>query len=363
MGLTFHSLPLIDLVDQTDQAYTLVFGRPEGSVWDYHPGQYLTIRVFIAGEEFRRPYSLSSSPLDTEILAVTIKRLPEGKVSNFLRDALQVGDEVEVLPPMGNFYVEPTPLRIRHYILIGGGSGITPLMSILKTALAIEPDSKVTLWYGNRNEESIIFREELSQLKQTYRERLTLIHVLSQPASDWKGLSGRLNKDRVYDLILDLFMVDEFQKGYYLCGPEGLMLAAQDAMEAHAIDPRHIFQEHFVGHTFEADLEKAMDTESKEGSATDPPPSHSVSILLDEERYEVEVKPGQSILDAALAEGLDAPYSCKGGVCTTCMGRLLKGEITHSSAVILLDSEKEKGIVLTCQAQPVSDDVEIEYGY
>ena len=363
MGLTFHSLPLIDLIDQTDQAYTLVFRRPEGSLWDYHPGQYLTLRVFIDGEELRRPYSLSSSPLDTETLAVTVKRLPRGKVSNYLRDTLQMGDEVEVLPPMGNFYVEPTPLRIRHYILIGGGSGITPLLSILQTVLAIEPDSKVTLWYGNRNKESIIFREELSQLKQTYRERLTLIHVLSQPTPDWKGPSGRLDKDRVYELILDLFMVDEFQKGYYLCGPEGLMLAAQDAMEAHAIDPRHIFQEHFVGHVLELELKENTPSESEEDLVTDPPSSHSVSIILDEERYEVEVKPGQSILDAALAEGLDAPYSCKGGVCTTCMGRVLKGEITHSSAVMLLDSEKEKGIVLTCQAQPVSDDVEIEYGY
>lgn len=363
MGLTFHSLPLIDLVDQTDQAYTLVFRRPEGSIWDYQPGQYLTIRVFIKGEEFRRPYSLSSSPLDTDKLAVTIKRLPEGRVSNHLRDTLQIGDRVDVLPPMGNFYVEPTPRRIRHYILIGGGSGITPLMSILKTALAIEPDSKVTLWYGNRREESIIFRKELSQLKQAYRERLTLIHVLSHPPTDWKGPSGRLDKDRVYQLILDLFMVDEYQKAYYLCGPEGLMQAAQDAMEAHAIDPRHIFQEHFVGHVLEAELEKATQAESEADLATDPPRSYSISIMLDEERYQVTVKPGQSILDAALEEGLDAPYSCKGGVCTTCMGRVLTGEITHSDAVMLLDSEKEKGIVLTCQAQPVSDDVVIEYGY
>ena len=360
MALQFLPLSVLDVIDQTPQAYTLVFKRPPETEWNFLAGQYLTLRIFLGGEEYRRPYSLSSSPLNTDTLAITIKRMDGGIVSNYLRDTLEVGDTVESLPPMGNFFVEPTPIRIRHYILIGGGSGITPLISILRTVLAVEPDSRVTLWYGNRREEAIIFREELSQLKETYKERFTLVHVLSQPSASWKGPKGRLDPERVYEYILELFMVDEFQKGYYLCGPEGLMEAAQQAMERHAIDPRHVFQEHFVGHVFEMPEE----TSPEEGIAVkEAPKAQSIQVILDGERYEVLVKPGQSILDAALEEGLDAPYSCKGGVCTTCMGRVLNGEVEHSDAVILLDSEKEKGVILTCQARPISDEVEVEYGY
>ena len=359
--MQFHKLRLRQIIDETDQAYTLEFERPQEAMWDFRAGQYLTLQVDINGESLRRPYSLSSSPLDGEVLAVTIKRLPDGLVSNYLRDILKPGDEVEVFPPLGNFLVEPTPLRIRHYILIGGGSGITPLMSILKTVLSVEPDSKVTLWYGNRREEDIIFKEELSRLKKQYRERFTLVHVLSQPPGEWKGPRGRLNRDTIYEYILELFMVDEYQKAYYLCGPEGLMIAAQEAMDIHAIDPRFVFQEHFVGNVLSLE---APQTEAEEESVPKPPEkTHSISIVLDEERYEIEVPPGKSILDAALDAGLDAPYSCKGGVCTTCMGRVKKGEVIHSDAIMLLESERKKGVVLTCQARPTSDGVEISYGY
>ncbi|MEM9723190.1 MAG: ferredoxin--NADP reductase [Bacteroidota bacterium] len=360
--MQFHKLRLRQIVDETEQAYTLTFDRPAGSMWDFRAGQYLTIQLYIEGEAHRRPYSLSSSPLEEEFLSVTIKRLSEGLVSNYLRDHLKPGDEVEVFPPLGNFLVEPTPLRIRHYILIGGGSGITPLISILKTVLAIEPDSKVTLWYGNRKEEDIIFKEALLGLKKKYRERFTLIHVLSQAPEDWKGPRGRLDRDKIYEYILELFMVDEYQKAYYLCGPEGLMIAAQEAMDIHAIDPRHVFQEHFVGNVLSLE-EQAQALESEEELPEMEDKTYSISITLDDEEYEVTVPPGKSILDAALDAGLDAPYSCKGGVCTTCMGRVKKGEVEHSDSIILLESERKKGVVLTCQARPTSDEVEISFGY
>ncbi len=350
---------------ETEEAFTISFEQPDDTPWNYQPGQFLTLETVIDGEIYRRAFSLSSSPIiDTE-LRVTIKRIPQGKVSGYLWSSLRPGDQLMALPPMGNFVLPIDPAHRRHYILIGAGSGITPLMSMLKTALAQEPESKVSLWYGNRREDDIIFKDELIYLKDKYQDRLTVIHVLSRPRAGWKGLIGRLDEKQVYELILDLFMIDEYKKRYYICGPEGMMEAVCKAMDKHAIDPLHVFQEYY--HTpLDRMLERLSHQEAPEdvyertgtGISSDP---HRVKIHLNDEQHQIEVKPDQSILDAALDHGLDVPYSCKGGICTTCKALCISGKVGMKVDLGLSENDKAEAYVLTCQAFPLEDGVEVEY--
>lgn len=359
----FHRLPIDEIRDETPDAYTLYLLNPDPVAFAYKAGQYLTVKTEVAGESLRRAYSLSSSPLSDKRLAMTIKRT--GKVSEHLRQALQAGDYLEVMPPMGNFSFSPDPTRSRHYILVGAGSGITPLYSILKTALEGEPLSKVTLWYGNRDQSSVIFREELEALVQKHPDRLQVVHCLSNPEAGWKGFTGRLDKDRVYGLLLDLFMVDEYRKTYYLCGPQGMMDAAEAAMDKHAVNPDDIHREYYS-----APVPTEEDFHRSRHSHVVPEPEEEeeieiidrkIKVTLDGKTRELLVKTNKSILDAALQSRLDAPYACQSGVCTTCRARLLRGSITMDEDSGLSESEIEEGYILTCQSHPLSDDVEIEY--
>jgi len=363
MSIKLYPLTVKHIQGETEDAYTISFQQPEDPVWNYQPGQFLTLEITIEGETHRRAFSLSSSPpTDTE-LRVTIKRIPLGKVSGYLWSSLRPGDQVMALPPMGNFILPIDPEHRRHYILIGAGSGITPLMSMLKAALALEPESKVTLWYGNRKENDIIFKDELIHLKDQYQERLTVIHVLSQPGIGWKGLKGRLDEEQVYELILDLFMIDEYKKRYFICGPEGMMESVRRAMDKHAIDPLHVFQEYYhtpLDRMLEQLSHEKVQENGQDISGISPDP-HRVKIHLNDEWHQIEVKPEQSILDAALEHGLDAPYSCKGGICTTCKALCTSGKVGMKVDMGLSEQDKEDGYILTCQAFPLGEDVEIAY--
>ncbi|MFN0204480.1 MAG: FAD-binding oxidoreductase, partial [Bacteroidia bacterium] len=241
-----YRLKVENIVDETPDAYSLVFSAADETLRNYKPGQYLTLKLNIQGENVRRAFSLSSAPnLDSQ-LAVTIKRVEGGRASNYLRDKVKVGDEIEVLPPMGNFALNIVPTNQKHYILMGAGSGITPLMSMLKTVLAAEAQSKVTLWYGNRNEESIIFHQALAALQQKYGNRLEVVHILSQPSSAWTGETGRLDKMRAFKMLSDLFMKgDTAHKVYYMCGPNEMMQDLQSALHHQGVNPSDIFREYY----------------------------------------------------------------------------------------------------------------------
>lgn len=350
-----YSLTLSAIQDETKDAYTLRFETAEPVFSQYKPGQYLTLKLVINGEQVRRAFSLSSSSATDKDLAVTIKRVVGGKASNYLRDKTKVGDKIEVFPPMGNFAIDIDANNRKHYILIGAGSGITPLMSMLKTVLSVEKNSKVTLWYGNSHEESIIFAKQLESLKQQYTTRLNVVHVLSKPSASWTGHTGRLDENKIYSLVSELFMTDEYRKVYYLCGPEGMMKDGLSALDKHGVNPADVNREYYTAPApTDAEIEKVHG--EKPAATTD-----IVTIILDGNTYQVPVPSGQYIVDAAIDFGIDPPYSCQAGICTTCRGLCKSGKVEMDESEGLSDQELREGYVLTCQAKVVEGPVVIEY--
>ncbi len=367
----FTSVPIDEIKDETPDAYTLFFQNPDPATFHYLPGQYLTLKVDVGHESLRRAFSLSSSPYTDQRLSVTIKRVIDGRVSNFIRDQLRAGDVVEMMPPMGNFTVTPDPGTALHYVLIGGGSGITPLMSILKTVLEMQPGSKVSLWLCNRDRQSIIFREELTAWSQRFPDRLHVFHTLTRPEPDWQGATGRLNRETVYDLLSELFMTDELRKKYYLCGPNGLMDEAERALEKHAVYGADIHREYYSAPVpTEKEVAAAYALTSPvsqelpgyfDGVNLFPAATRQVKVKLDGSISLIDVAPNQVVLQAAIESKLDPPYACKSGICTTCRAMLLSGVVAMDETEGLSTSELEEGFVLTCQCHPLSDDVEMEY--
>ena len=364
----FYTFIIDEIRDETADAYTVFFFAPDAEAFEYLPGQYLTLRLHIEGEEYRRAYSMSSSPATDDRLSVTIKRVEGGIVSNYIRDHLEAGDVLEIMPPMGHFVVRTHPELKRHYILIGAGSGITPLMSILKTVLAAEPDSKVSLWYGNRNEDSIIFKEELNRLIKKHPQRFHLAHFLSQASEDWKGFRGRLDKTNVYNMISELFMRDEYRKQYYICGPLHMMNEAEAALDKHAVNPPDIFRELYTAPVpSEADLDKLYSENEEgikvvsDGEEEYPIVEQKIILTLNGKSHNLTVKPDEHILDAALNAGLDVPYTCRSGICTTCRAMLDSGLVSMDETAGLSEEELENGYILSCQAHPLTDDVEVDF--
>lgn len=370
----FVSLAIDEIRDETPEAYSVFFQNPDPERFAYLPGQYLTLKMLVHGESLRRAYSLSSSPLADDRLRVTIKRVDQGRVSNYIRDELSVGTVLELMPPMGRFTVTPDPEAANHYVLIGGGSGVTPLLSILKTVLIAEPKSRVSLWLGNRNRSSIIFLDELADLSATYAHRLHVYHSLSQPDDTWQGGKGRLDEEHLYQLVSDLFMTDELRKQYYICGPNGLMDAAQRALDKHAVNPSDVHREYYTAPLpTEAEVEAAHSKNDPkdagvaskadffDGEKSYEMKDRQIRLKVDGVWSEVLVQENVMILDAALEASLDPPYACQSGICTTCRAMLLSGVVAMEETEGLSNSELEEGFVLTCQCHPLSDDVEMEY--
>ncbi|MDP5171689.1 MAG: FAD-binding oxidoreductase [Bacteroidia bacterium] len=366
----FVSVAIDEIKDETPDAYTIFFQNPDPLQFTYFPGQYLTVKLDVDGESIRRAFSLSSSPATDDRLSVTIKRVENGLASNFIRDHLTAGDLVEIMPPMGRFYVETDPTATNHYVLIGAGSGITPLMSILKTVLNTEPQSKVSLWYGNRNRASIIFREELAHFSAQYPERLHVHHILTAPDFDWDGPQGRLDVKAIYNLVSELFMTDELRKQYYICGPNGLMDAAEKALDQHAVHPADVHREYYSAPVpTEAEVEAAYASPEAtapsniydDGEEAYELITRTITVTVDGKRQEISVAPESFILQAAIAAKLDPPYACQSGICTTCRAMLVSGVVAMKETEGLSTSELEEGFVLTCQSHPLSDGVELAY--
>lgn len=367
MSSKFYDLTVKELRQETDDTVTVVFEIPQDQreTFEYQHGQYLTLKFDIKGQEERRSYSMSSSPLE-EDLAVTVKRVAKGKVSNYIADQVKAGQRVAVMPPEGRFTIELDPDMRRTFYLIGAGSGITPLMSILKTVLEEEPQSTIHLLYGNRNEDSIIFSEELDRLSRRYEGQLTVDHVLSRPKKTRsKGLGGLLGKGqvswtgktgRIRDEILEAFLQEHPQRTktaeYFICGPSGMMELAEKYLEAQQIDKKNIHLEYFtpVGSTQEDGANGTAVVNQAE-----------VDVELDGEELTVTVPKGKTILDVLLAEKHDPPYSCTSGACSSCMAKVLEGSVKMDVCLALDEEEVEEGYILTCQSHPTSPRVKITY--
>ena len=325
-------------------AATIVFEEPS-EPFEYKAGQYLTIITEVEGQQERRSYSLNSSPVLDTNPAVTIKREEGGKVSGYLIDNLKPGDEVKIIRPMGNFTTEIRSDNKRHLVMIGGGSGITPLYSILTTVLMQEPDSRVSLLYANRNEENIIFREELQKLKDQYGDRFDLHLILSRPEGEWQGLKGRLTAETLADIMGE----NPAENQYFLCGPQGLMQIAENYLKGKGCEA--VFKESFVATEEIKNMKAEPDTSRK---------SSEVTVLMHGEEYTFTVEPDKTILETALDNNIDMPYSCQSGICTTCRCKKLEGEVEMETSEGLTDGEIEDGYVLVCVGHAKSPKVKLD---
>lgn len=346
----YFDLTIKEIIQETADAITIVFEQP-GNKINYKSGQFLTLIIPINGKEVRRAYSLCSSPFTDDVLAVSIKRVEGGLMSNYLPDNMKVGDQVKIMEPMGVFTTEYKADNKRHLILFAGGSGITPMLSIIKSTLSQEPNSIVSLIYANRNIDSIIFKEELTRLETIDQGRFHVIHILDDAPMNWQGYSGLLN----HDMLTSLFeRIPSWEKSTYLmCGPEGMMNNVETLLKEQNIPNELIFKESFVQGTI---------NKSDDSTSSDDLQEREVTIIYDDEEYKVSVSPETTILEAALDLDIDLPYSCQSGLCTACRGKCTSGKVKLDEEEGLSEVEINDGYVLTCVGHPLTDDVVIEIG-
>jgi ring-1,2-phenylacetyl-CoA epoxidase subunit PaaE len=363
MSIHFHSLRIKEVRQETPECVSVVFEIPENLKEDFtfKQGQSLTMRTNIGGEEIRRTYSICTSPLDNE-WRVAIKKVDKGIFSTFANELLKKGDTLEVMPPIGKFYTELNKTSRKRYVAFVAGSGITPVLSLIKTTLATEPQSSFTLVYGNRNRSSIIFFEELEGLKNKYMQRFNLLHVLSREQTDTPVNSGRIDIEKLNELspVINYAGTDEF----FICGPEEMIFCVKDFLEKKGIDKKKIHFELFTtpGQTIVNRQSSVGGLSSHDSRLTNAPVS-KVSIKLDGRSFDFDLafNSGTSILDAALKQGADLPFACKGGVCCTCKAKLLEGKVNMDVHWGLEDEEVEQNYILTCQSHPVTEKVVIDF--
>jgi ring-1,2-phenylacetyl-CoA epoxidase subunit PaaE len=351
-GDKYLSLKVREVVKETPDTVSIFFEQPEPFL-EYKPGQYLTVILDIKGNEERRSYSLCTSPYMDPHPGITVKRVTKGMVSNFLNEHIRPGKTIEIMKPMGNFTCEFHSKNKKHFVMIAGGSGITPVISILKSVLINEPNSKITLIYCNRSEEQIIFKKELEQLEDTHEGRLMVIHNLSNPSSSWTGLKGRLDAIKLKEVLGSINHPDLDQTQFFVCGPEGLMETAVSTLESLGIDDKSIIKESFY-----TDI-AAKEEELKSAGKLAPELSREIDVVLDGETYHFEVSAGKTILEAGLDHDVDMPYSCQSGLCTACRGRLVSGKVDMIEDAGLSASEIDQGYILCCSSKPASPDVKI----
>lgn len=352
----FHRLAVNDLRRESTDAVSMTFAIPKGLESDYSfmPGQYLTLRTMFEGEEVRRSYSICSGPDDGEI-RIAVKRVDGGAFSSWVTDRLKCGDELDVMTPIGRFGIAPAPGAKRIHVGFAAGSGITPIISIIKGVLAREPKSRFFLFYGNRSSTGMLFRETLEELKDRFIDRLSIFHVISGEEQDIPILHGRLDKEKVRVLLRSLVPAGSVDHAF-ICGPSGMSDEVELTCRELGMPPERIHVERFVS-------EFGGRPRPKKAIAPDAPPKAVAALIIDGKRREVPVAEGEVILDAALRAGMDLPFSCKGGMCSTCRAKLVEGEAPMDTNYALEPWELEAGFILTCQAKPSTERVVVDYDH
>lgn len=355
-SLHFHPLRVRALQPDTDDAVIVSFEVPEAlqETFRFKPGQYLTLRADVDGQDLRRSYSICSG-LDDGVLRVGVRKVPGGVFSTWVHDTLKAGQALQVIPPQGHFTLPEPAVQGRHVVGIAAGSGITPMLSIMKSLLAREPASRFTLIYGNRSQKSTMFKEELEDLKNRYMSRLVLHHVFSREQMDAPLNAGRLDRDKL-GLFLRTLVPAAGIDEVFVCGPHGLNDEAQAALEAAGVPAERVHIERFGVPS--ASPGQPPVHEVKPGDAE----QAKVVIIRDGLQREIEFrKSDPSILDAASAAGLEVPFSCKSGVCCTCRAKVLEGEVRMDRNFSLDKAELAAGFVLTCQSHPLTERVVISF--
>lgn len=353
----FHALTVSHISPEAEGAVAVSLSIPPAlrDTFAFKPGQYLTLRATIDGHDVRRSYSICSSQqmlTQQGQLQVGIRAVAGGVFSNWAVQQLQVGDVLRVMPPQGRFCVQRE--RAIHRVGFAAGSGITPILSIMTSTLAEQPDSKFTLVYGNRRMSSVMFNEALQDLKDSYPDRLTLIHILSRQAQEVPLLEGRIDGDKVRALM-DAFLPVPSMDEVFICGPEAMIDATEAALLQAGVSDKRIHTERFTSST-----PAPVKTESRSDASEAQKPI-ALRIVLDGKPYDMRMNPDEHVLDVALNHGLDLPYSCKGGVCCTCRAKVMQGTVEMSKNFTLEPWEMQQGFVLSCQARATSDAVVVSY--
>ncbi|MEM8906437.1 MAG: ferredoxin--NADP reductase [Bacteroidota bacterium] len=355
MSNSFHRLKILAIDYPIKEATTLTFDVPAPlrEVFHYYPGQHLIIKFMIDGKEVRRSYSINSCPFREEALQVTVKRVKGGLVSNFVGDHLKVGEELEVMSPQGRFYVEVQKTAYKTYFLFAAGSGITPIFSILKSVLVASPYSVVRLFYGNTNQDTILFKSALEEWQAQYPQRLQMVHTLSQPKvwttwEQWKGRKGRIDAAAVEWWIRHYPPIAQSTE-YYICGPGAMNVEVRNTLLDLGVPKDLIYIEQFGGAI------EALNTDIKAIEQA------QLSAVLNGQLHELTIPGGQTILQALKEVGANPPYSCESGVCATCVARITKGKAEMKACMALEEEEIAGGLILTCQAVPITKAIAIQY--
>lgn len=366
--MTRLSLVVLEKFKEADDTYSLRLEIPDEAAEDfrYQPGQFVHIRALIDGEPVERSYSLSSSPTVDPFFQFTVKRIENGVLSPVLVDEIEPGHRLDVSSPQGRFF-EETDRAPLHFLLIGAGSGVTPLFSILKWVLARNKGDKVTLLFGSRRESSIIFPRELEQLEARYPGRAQSIHVLSQPSEAWTGERGRIDRGKLQQLLERHVQDRSLPEVAYLCGPVAFMEEAEAALLSLGLEPREIHRESFVvsdavsaGELDDANTVRIV-PESSDGDPSSP--CESLTIVIGGEETDIALEPNETILAGVLRHGLDAPFSCQEGTCLSCMCRVEDGAVRmkHYDLIGLTEDDLGKGIALACLSRPDSRRVRLSF--
>jgi len=345
---TFHPLKIKDVTRETPGAVSIAFEIPENLREDYNflAGQYINIKTQFEGEEIRKAYSICSAPGSGE-LRVAIKAVKNGGFSVYANEKLAAGDTMEVATPEGKFTFEPKADRQRNYAAFAAGSGITPVLSILQSVLQGEPESTFVLVYGNKSPEETMFHQFLHDLQQQYVGRFFVQFVYSK-AREENSLFGRIERSAVNFVLKNKHKEKEFTK-FYLCGPEQMILAVNDVLRESNVPEKNIKFELFSTPIAEKKITESLDGQTK------------VTVLVDDEEVTFVMPKEMTILDAALKQGIDAPYSCQGGICSSCMARISNGTAEMKKNAILTDGEIAEGLILTCQAHPTSPELRVDF--
>ena len=343
----FHSLKVVQLDRLTPNSVAITFEVPDSlkPIFQFKAGQYITIRHIFDGKEVRRAYSISSVP-GQNCFTIGVKKVPSGLFSVYANTEIKVGDIMEVMPPEGRFVYEPGA-KAAHIIAYAAGSGITPIMSIVQTALESHPENTVVLLYGNQNKEETMFYKDIEALSNKYTNRFYVQWIFSRTKEE-EALFGRIESSTVNFIISNKFKDRGFD-AHYICGPESMIKTVNDALTAKDIGADLIFTE-----LFSSSETPATAKPTEDGSA-------EISVLLDDEVFTFSMKKDRLLLDAVLDQDIDAPYSCQGGVCSTCIAKVTEGKATMEQNQILTDSEVEEGLILTCQAHPITNVLKIDY--
>ena len=350
----FHQLKVRDIIRETADTVSLGFDVPPELKEEYRfkQGQYLTLRFHIEGEEIRRSYSICSSPFDKDELRVAIKKVKGGKVSNLINDTLKVGDEIDVMIPMGGFHSDLDAAHKKTYVLFAGGSGITPMMSIMKAVLTAEPQSSIILLYGNNDEASIIFRKQIDELAASSQSRLNVFYILNDAPAGYSALLiGMMTKDKNLALIKE-YTDTNADNEYFICGPTPMMDGVVTALKEIKTPEAKIHIEYFST--------PAM-AQTPQAASMPIVKNANVTIIMDGDEYPTQLLENETILEAAKRIGLDAPYSCQNGSCSTCRAKLIEGKVYMKVNFALNPKDVASGFILTCQSLPLTENLIVSY--